>query len=692
VGDAVQAPTHPAPLFSARHLRKDNAVMYNMNQPRTPLATMLLTQSLTAVGAILVVLSPGIAAAQLPPGGRVVRIDTGYTDGLPWINDHRQIAFVAVTETGLDIFLYDGFADTVTRLTANEMAESAPMINNDGWVLFHRGMDNNTSADIALWRDGTIEMLTDTPDALESGPVANESGLAVWHVKPCCPVQDRAEVIRYRFDRDEADQLTFGYPMGSNQTPNLNNDGLVWWLNLDWTFGLWDLFRKGMLYDNGRISSPPTRNRSGIASVTERGQMMWTSNWKTFLTDDDETRKILDFGSTGGGMNINGDIGFPTLTTLNWLMRNGVYYQTFFHISINGLRINNRGESVGRGVGADSGDVFAMFIDPIPGDHDEDGDVDRSDLRGFIGCLEGPGERLGPPELNCEPMDFDDDGDVDLGDFASYQLAHTGECAVGITTPPIWKGVCAGDPVEFHVDVRGPAASYQWRKYQDDIEGATGPDFRIDSVRLSDDGYYGVRIMTECGWEVFSDERFRIRATSFTPSYREQPESQTVCPGEDVRFCGQVDGPEYLHDTYQWEKDGEQMDPEEDWWCHIIRDVRASDAGEYRLAATNACGTTYSDVAVLTVETPTGPPLITVHPHDEITMRQGGTAPFYIRATCAERYQWQKDDRDIPGATDRELNIYPVTCADAGQYTVVVSNEQGSVTTLPGSLTVPDCP
>jgi len=84
--------------------------------------------------------------------------------------------------------------------------------------------------------------------------------------------------------------------------------------------------------------------------------------------------------------------------------------------------------------------------------------------------------------------------------------------------------------------------------------------------------------------------------------------------------------------------------------------------------------------------------VVTVHPCDEITMRQGGTAPFYIRATCAERYQWQRDGQDIAGATERELNIYPVACADAGQYTVVVSNDIGSVTTLPGILIVPDCP
>ena len=126
--------------------------------------------------------------------------------------------------------------------------------------------------------------------------------------------------------------------------------------------------------------------------------------------------------------------------------------------------------------------------------------------------------------------------------------------------------------------------------------------------------------------------------------------------------------------------------------CHIIRDVQADDAGEHRLAATNACGTTDSSIATLTVEAPIIPPVVTVHPHEEITMRQGGTAPFYIRAICAERYQRQRDGQDIAGATERELSIYPVTCADAGAYTVVVSNDIGGVTTLAGTLIVPDCP
>ena len=43
-------------------------------------------------------------------------------------------------------------------------------------------------------------------------------------------------------------------------------------------------------------------------------------------------------------------------------------------------------------------------------------------------------------------------------------------------------------------------------------------------------------------------------------------------------------------------------------------------------------------------------------------------------------------------AAERELSIYPVACADAGEYTVVVSNDIGSVTTLAGILIVPDCP
>jgi hypothetical protein len=624
--------------------------------------------------------------AQSPPGGYEFRIDTGERDSDPSINDDRQVVFWQGWAGTGEVFLYDA-DDGLVQLTNDQVHDISPVINAFGRIAWPRG-EWNANYDVVMLVEDQIEVITDTPEP-ETEIDLNDFEQLVWRTDTCFPSFDCPEMFSLDGVDEAPRQLSFGWPIRFNQVPQRNNRGQVVWIEYNRTFGTWNIARRVMLYDNGRVTAlSPENGRLGSVRINNAGQVMWSASG-THIWENGETREIIDFWGSPD-FNDRGDVVFGATDKL-WLLRNGVHYQVLWGPDLNHVRINNGGDIVGYGGGGSPEDIFAMFIDPIPGDHDRDGDVDSGDLVGFVGCMEGPGEGPRPPDQDCEPMDFDDDGDVDLRDFAADQLAYTGDCAVGITTPPIWKDACVGDPVELRVDVRGPAASYQWRKSQSDIQGATGPDFRIESARLSDSGFYGVRIMTECGWEVLSDDRFQIKVRSFKPSYLEHPQSQSVCPGEDVRFCTIFADRDFVE--FQWEKGGEPIDPdEEDWWCHIIRDVQSDDAGEYRLAATNACGTTYSNVAVLTVETPIGPPLITVHPHDEITMRQGGTAPFYIRATCAEQYQWQKDDRDIPGATDRELNIYPVTCADAGQYTVVVSNELGSVTTLPGSLTVPDCP
>ena len=59
----------------------------------------------------------------------------------------------------------------------------------------------------------------------------------------------------------------------------------------------------------------------------------------------------------------------------------------------------------------------------MPGDCDQDGDVDLGDFADFEACLEGPGGGLGP---GCGCFDFDTSGDVDLSDFAGFQEAFTG--------------------------------------------------------------------------------------------------------------------------------------------------------------------------------------------------------------------------------------------------------------------------
>jgi hypothetical protein len=66
---------------------------------------------------------------------------------------------------------------------------------------------------------------------------------------------------------------------------------------------------------------------------------------------------------------------------------------------------------------------------PIPGDLDDDGDVDLNDFAAFAACLGGPDVAAPPP--SCDPMDFagadlDGDNDVDLTDFAAFAVHFTG--------------------------------------------------------------------------------------------------------------------------------------------------------------------------------------------------------------------------------------------------------------------------
>lgn len=59
----------------------------------------------------------------------------------------------------------------------------------------------------------------------------------------------------------------------------------------------------------------------------------------------------------------------------------------------------------------------------VPGDFDDDQDVDPADLGAFEPCASGPNA---PAVGVCEPKDLDFDNDVDLSDFRRFQLCYSG--------------------------------------------------------------------------------------------------------------------------------------------------------------------------------------------------------------------------------------------------------------------------
>lgn len=87
--------------------------------------------------------------------------------------------------------------------------------------------------------------------------------------------------------------------------------------------------------------------------------------------------------------------------------------------------------------------------------------------------------------------------------------------------------------------------------------------------------------------------------------------------------------------------------------------------------------------------TPSLAPIITTQP-ESISESIGEPATLSVRvaAVPSPDYQWQKNGRDIKGATQPAYAIKNVTSKDAGTYRVVVSNIAGKVISEPAKLKV----
>lgn len=94
-------------------------------------------------------------------------------------------------------------------------------------------------------------------------------------------------------------------------------------------------------------------------------------------------------------------------------------------------------------------------------------------------------------------------------------------------------------------------------------------------------------------------------------------------------------------------------------------------------------------VSNFSVDSQLAAPSITTHPQNA-TAGESQTVQFTVIATGNPNptYQWRKDGTNISGAIASTLTLTDVQSADAGDYDVVVTNSQGSVTSNDATLTV----
>lgn len=286
-------------------------------------------------------------------------------------------------------------------------------------------------------------------------------------------------------------------------------------------------------------------------------------------------------------------------------------------------------------------------------------------------------------------------GSVAAGDAGSYTVVVTN--AAGsitsaaavltvnvpptITAQPAAQSACLGKSVLFSVTATGtPPFSYQWKKDGTTIAGATTAIYTIPAVTNADEGTYTVVVTNGCGSVTSTPAALSLGAA---PTITSEPTAQTVCAGQPVEFTVAATGTPPL--TYQWLKDGGEIGGATAA-TYTISAAASTDAGAYSATVANSCGTVTSRAAALTVG---NAPTITAQPASQAAVA-GSSATFSVTATGTPpfSYQWQRDGADIAGATEPSYTIPAVASADAGSYTVVVTNPCGSATSDPALLTV----
>jgi hypothetical protein len=258
-----------------------------------------------------------------------------------------------------------------------------------------------------------------------------------------------------------------------------------------------------------------------------------------------------------------------------------------------------------------------------------------------------------------------------------------------ITTQPVPKTVSEGASVSFSVAAGGTSPfTYQWRKKGIAIAGATGSTFSIPAVALTDEGNYTVVVSNSAGTVASNGAYLTVNtaASASPPAITSQPTPASAIEGGNATFSVTASGTSPFN--YQWRKDGVAISGATGSSL-TLSSLTAGQAGTYSVVVSNSAGSATSNGALLTVHSAVKAPAITSQPVGANT-NEGSSVSFSVSAsgTSPMTYQWRKDGANVVGANSANFSVQNTTLADAGSYTVVVSNPAGSATSNSAILQV----
>ena len=272
---------------------------------------------------------------------------------------------------------------------------------------------------------------------------------------------------------------------------------------------------------------------------------------------------------------------------------------------------------------------------------------------GSIYLLEGAAPAMSPPQI------------LGITDLETVQLSFT------VPTRALLTVVASGTlPLV-----------YQWQFGGTNLPGATNANFVISSTAMTDAGDYQVIVTNAFGSVTSAIARIEVLPPlPMAPFVNSMSLRSEVPPGGEAFFLVSPVGTQPFF--YQWMFNGANL-PGQTNSSLTVPNVQVS--GDYQVSVSNSLGGVIIDFpftlqnAPLIVFLPTSPAIF-----------PGGSATFSVGVIGAPpfSYQWSFSGTNITDATNSTFTIPDVQPADAGSYTVVVSNSFGSVNDSPYTLTI----
>jgi serralysin len=249
-----------------------------------------------------------------------------------------------------------------------------------------------------------------------------------------------------------------------------------------------------------------------------------------------------------------------------------------------------------------------------------------------------------------------------------------GACSAGTSTNSLTAGTLA-------VQVFGPNSSTLMATAASNPAGVAES---ISGLSIIQPGAYYVRVYATAstGPQLY---RLQINATAGSggtcPTFSTQPLSASICFGDELTLHAAATG--VPQPTYQWRRNGVII-PGQTGPSYFIGSAGVFHAGFYDCIATNACGSTPSDVAEVIL---TEDPEITVNPASQ-NVQVGVPLSLVADSIGSPLWRWYKNNQLLEGQTGSSLIFESVTLGDAGTYYAEAYNACNSAQTAQAILTV----